>query len=244
MKPRVGVYLSEGMAARLAEAAKNPRATKLVLVEAALGHYLGSDDAIGDNATVAHHLAGLSRQLEDIDRNLRIANETAALHARFHLAVTPLMPAGEQGAACALGAERFEEFAAQVGRRVDLGVFLIHETIDRVSATRTTPFTRAEGESSDTGSTVFEPDVQAEPRAGFGDRSEHSRTEGVHLVGAIEPDIGDAVCDREPDAIFHGTISFLLLLRTRRAWLHGATPAELGRVERSKTKRGAHCRDR
>jgi hypothetical protein len=83
-----------------------------------------------------------------------------------------------------------------------------------------------------------------EPRAGFGDRSEHSRIEGVHLVGAIEPDIGDAVCDREPDAIFHGTISFLLLLKTRRAWLHGATPAELGRVERSKTKRGAHCRDK
>src|SRR5713226_6511077 len=161
MKPRVGVYLSEGMDARLAEAAKNPRATKSALVEAALGHYLGSDDAIGDNATVAHHLAGLSRQLEDIDRNLRIANETAALHARFHLAVTPLMPAGEQGAACALGAERFQEFAAQVGRRVDLGVPLIRETIDRVSATRTTTCVFAEGDPSGTGSTVYEPGVQA-----------------------------------------------------------------------------------
>ena len=161
MKPRVGVYLSEGMAARLAEAAKNPRATKSSLVEAALDRFLGSDDDISDTATVAHHLAGLSRQLEELDRNLRIANETAALHARFHLAVTPLMPAGEQGAACMLGAERFEEFATQVGRRVDLGVPLIRETIDRVSATRTTPFTRAEGESSDTGSTVYEPDVQA-----------------------------------------------------------------------------------
>src|SRR5882757_6287986 len=159
MKPRVGVYLSEGMAARLAQAAKGPRATKSALVEAALDRFLGSDDDISDAATVARHLAGLSRQLEDIDRNLRIANETAALHARFHLAVTPLMPAGEQGAACALGAERFEEFAAQVGRRVDLGVPLIRETIDRVSATRTTPF--AEGEPSGTGSTVYEPGVQA-----------------------------------------------------------------------------------
>src|SRR5712664_1244391 len=161
MKPRVGVYLSERMAARLAEAAKNPRATKSALVEAALDRFLGSDDDISDIAAVARHLAGLSRQLEELDRNLRIANETAALHARFHLAVTPLIPAGEQGAACALGAERFEEFATQVGRRVDLGVPLIRETIDRVSATRTTPFTRAEGESSDTGSTVYEPDVQA-----------------------------------------------------------------------------------
>ena len=116
MKPRVGVYLSEGMAGRLAEAAKHPRATKSALVEAALDRYLGSDDDISDTATVARHLAGLSRQLEELDRNLRIANETAALHARFHLAVTPLMPAGEQGAACALGAERFEEFATQVGQ--------------------------------------------------------------------------------------------------------------------------------
>jgi MFS family permease len=161
VKPRVGVYLSEGMAARLAEAAKNPRATKSALVEAALDRYFGSDDDIDEAATVSRHLAGLSRQLEQIDRNLRIANETAALHARFHLAVTPLMPAGEQGAACALGAERFEEFAAQVGRRVDLGVPLILETIDRVSAARTTPFIPAEGEPSGTGSTVDEPGVPA-----------------------------------------------------------------------------------
>jgi MFS family permease len=161
MKPRVGVYLSEGMAARLAEAAKNPRATKSAVVEAALDRYFGSDDDISNTATVGRHLAGLSRQLEVLDRNLRIANETAALHARFHLAVTPLMPAGEQGAACALGAERFEEFAAQVGRRVDLGIPLIRETIDRVSATRTTPSTPAEGEPSGTEATVCQPDVQA-----------------------------------------------------------------------------------
>ncbi len=161
MKPRVGVYLSEGMAARLAEAAKGPRATKSALVEAALDRFLGSDNDIDDTVTVARHLAGLSRQLEELDRNLRIANETAALHARFHLAVTPLMPAGEQGAACALGAARFEEFATQVGRRVDLGVPLIRETIDRVSAAGTTPFTRAEGEPSGTGSTVCEPGGQA-----------------------------------------------------------------------------------
>ena len=161
MKPRVGVYLSEGMAARLAEAAKHPRATKSALVEAALDRFLGSDEAIDDTATVARHLAGLSRQLEELARNLRIANETAALHARFHLAVTPLMPVGEQGAACALGAERFEEFATQVGRRVDLGVPLIRETIDGVCGTRATPFTPADGEPSGTGSTVCEPGGQA-----------------------------------------------------------------------------------
>jgi MFS family permease len=161
MKPRVGVYLSEGIAARLAEAANNPRATKSALVEAALDRYFGSDDDISDNVAVTRHLAGLSRQIEELDRNLRIANETAALHARFHLAVTPLMPVGEQGAACALGVERFEEFATQIGRRVDLGVPLTRETIDRVSATRTTPSIPAEEEPSGIGSMVHEPGVQA-----------------------------------------------------------------------------------
>ena len=163
MKPRVGVYLSEQMAARLAEAAKRPGATKSGLVEAALDRFLGSDDDVGDTATVARRLTGLSRQLEQLDRNIRIANETVALHARFHLAVTPLLPAATQGAACALGAERFEEFAAQVGRRVDLGVPLIRETIDRVSAARVDALgpDPADGDPSGTGSTVYEPGVRA-----------------------------------------------------------------------------------
>ena len=136
MKPRIGVYLSEVMAARLAEAATRPGATKSALVEVALDRLLGSDEDLSDTATLARQLAVMSSQLQKLDRNLRIVNETVALHARFHLAVTPIMPATAQGAACALGAERFEEFAAQVERRVDQGVPLIRETIDRVAAAR------------------------------------------------------------------------------------------------------------
>ena len=136
MKPRIGVYLSERMAARLAEAASHPGATKSALVEVALDRMLGSDEDSSDAATLARQLAAMSSQLEQLDRNLRIVNETVALHARFHLAVTPILPATAQGAACALGAERFEEFAAQVERRVDRGVPLIQETIDRTSAAR------------------------------------------------------------------------------------------------------------
>ena len=32
----------------------------------------------------------------------------------------------------------------------------------------------------------------------------------MHFVGAIEPDIGDAVFDREADAIFRDTLSFYI----------------------------------
>ncbi len=138
MKPRIGVYLSNRMAARLAEAATRPGVTKSAVVEEALDRLLGSEDDFSDTATLARQFAAMSGQLKQLDLNLRIVNETVALHARFHLAVTPSLPAAAQEAACALGAERFEEFAAQVERRVDRGVSLIQETTDRVSAARAT----------------------------------------------------------------------------------------------------------
>src|SRR5579863_6963586 len=136
MKPRIGIHLSDGMAARLAEAATRPGVTKSALVEEALDRLLGSEDDFSDTATLARQFAAMSGQLEQLDRNLRIVNETVALHARFHLAVTPILPATAQEAACALGAERFEEFATQVERRVDRRAALIQETIDRVAAAR------------------------------------------------------------------------------------------------------------
>lgn len=162
MKPRVGVYLSEAMAARLAQAAKRPGATKSALVEAALERFLGSDDDVGDTDSVGSHLAGLSRQMEQLDRNLRIANETVALHARFHLAVTPILPVAAQGAACALGAQRFEEFAAQVGRRVDHGISLIAETIGRGDTAKAdAPGSDPDDDPSGRKSTAYERGVPA-----------------------------------------------------------------------------------
>src|ERR1700756_391002 len=114
MKPRVGVYLSERAAARLAAAAKRAGATKSALVEAALDGFLGSDNDISDAATLAHRLSELSRQIEHLGRDLRIVNETVALHARFHLTVAPPLPPEAQRSACQLGSARFDELAAQV----------------------------------------------------------------------------------------------------------------------------------
>ena len=135
MKPRIGVYLSEQMAARLAAAAKRPGTSKSALVEAALAQFLGADDDTND-LPVDRRLSLMSRQLEELDRGLRIVNETVALQARFHLAVTPVLPAADQRAACVLGSERFDEFAAQVGRRIQLGTSLMQETMDRLGTTK------------------------------------------------------------------------------------------------------------
>ena len=166
MKPRIGVYLSEKMAARLAAAAKHPGTSKSALVEAALAQFLGADDATND-LPVDRRLSLMSRQLEELDRGLRIVNETVALQARFHLAVTPVLPAADQRAACVLGSERFDELAAQVRRRVQLGTSLMQETIDRLGTTKRGTATIAlGGETPQTCPPVQKPDLRTSSLVG------------------------------------------------------------------------------
>jgi hypothetical protein len=131
MKRKVNVQLSEQVAERLETAAQEPGASKSAIVEAALDQFLSADTS--DGAAVSRRLNWMSRQLEQLERDLRIVNETVALHARYHLTVTPPLPTADHRTACALGLERFEVFAAQVGRRVHLGTPLMRETMDRLS---------------------------------------------------------------------------------------------------------------
>ena len=171
MKPRIGVYLSEQMAARLAAAAKRPGASKSALVEAALAQFFGSDDD-SNNLPVDRRLSLMSRQLEQLDRDLRVVNESVALHARYQLAVTPPLPAEALRAACALGSERFDEFATQVWRRVQSGTSLVHETVDRLAhkiGTLADGFGKGVAKTS---SPVHEPDLQTSNPVGI--EVEHS----------------------------------------------------------------------
>jgi hypothetical protein len=135
MKPRIGVYLSKQMAARLAAAAKHPGASKSALVEAALALFLGDEDDV-DYIPVGRRLSLIGRQLERLDQNLKVVNEIVALQTRYQLAVTPPLPPAALRAACALGSERFDEFATRVGRRVRSGASLMQETMDRLGKER------------------------------------------------------------------------------------------------------------
>jgi len=141
------------------------------------------------------------------------------------------MPAGEQGAACVLGAERFEEFATQVGRRVDLGVPLIRETIDRVSATRTTSSTPAEGVPSGNGVTICEPGVQAssvvdDASVSIAAVREDAATLGLQAVeAALFPD--SATCRRIEEG--EGVVPSR---RSVPTWLTASRQVEKKRVEK------------
>jgi hypothetical protein len=135
MKRKISVQLSEQVIERLQAAAQRPGASKTAIVETALDRFLNPEAETIDDATLLRRLNGMSRQLEQLERDLRIVNETVALHARYHLTITPPIPQSHHRAACALGLERFEVFAAQVGKRVHLGTPLMRETMDRLSAT-------------------------------------------------------------------------------------------------------------
>jgi hypothetical protein len=142
MNGKITVHLSEHVAERLEAAAQRPGTTKRAILEAALDQFLGAREDPADNVTLLRRLNGMSRQLEQLDRDLRIVSETVALHARYQLTITPPLSHSKQRAACALGLQRFEAFAAQVGRRVHLGTPLMRETMDRVSTTSPDLFAR------------------------------------------------------------------------------------------------------
>jgi hypothetical protein len=160
MKPRIGVYLSKRTAARLTTAAKRRGTTKSALVEAAIDRFLGSDDI--DDCLLPRRLADLSGQIGQLDRDLGIVSEMVALHVRFHLAVTPELPAATQPGVCRLGSARFDEFAAQVGRRVELRTPLMRETMSRLSARRPTASATDPGEGG--APTAYEADFSASTR--------------------------------------------------------------------------------
>lgn len=165
MKPRIGVYLSKRTAARLATAAKRRGTTKSALVEAAIDRFLDSDDA-HDAVTLTDRLTDLSGQIGQLDRDLGIVSEIVALHARFHLAVTPELPAATQPGACKLGSARFDEFATQVERRLQRGSSLMQETIDRLGTGRTGVCAGEAGEGAQppTTATAREPQFSAPSR--------------------------------------------------------------------------------
>jgi predicted transcriptional regulator len=135
MKRKVSVRLSPQLFERLQAAAESQASTKTAIIEDALDRLLCLNEQCNDEIKVLRQFESMGQRLEQIERDLKLVNETVTLHARYHLTVMPPMPQAQQRAACILGLERFEAFAAQVGMRVRIGAPLMRETIDRLGAT-------------------------------------------------------------------------------------------------------------
>ncbi|GLR90348.1 hypothetical protein [Bradyrhizobium iriomotense] len=131
---KITVQLSEKIVRRLDVATDRPGLGKSMVVEAALERFL--DPAPPIEGLIHEALDRINRQLERLDSDVRTIAETVALHARYHLTVTPQMPQSQQPEACALGQERFKALAEQVDRRVRSNRPLLRETIDQINASR------------------------------------------------------------------------------------------------------------
>lgn len=141
MEMRTGVHLSESMTTRLTAAATRTGVTKSELIEAALDRFLEPDSA-GEHSAIVTGLTKLNDQIDRLSADLKTVNEVVAHHARFHLAIAPPLAKSEQNIASQVGSERFEQFAAQVGRRVEQGTSLLQETMNQRAVANKDRFAR------------------------------------------------------------------------------------------------------
>jgi hypothetical protein len=129
------MQISDELAKRLETVARLKGVDEAEIVEQALDRYLGLNGETVDESPPLKRLSAIEDQLNRVERNLKIVNEVAALHVRYHLTISPPLPQSQQRAACRLGFERFEVLAEQVGRRVAQDQPLFQETISRLSTT-------------------------------------------------------------------------------------------------------------
>ncbi|NPV20076.1 MULTISPECIES: hypothetical protein [Bradyrhizobium] len=111
MKNKVTLQLSSEILARLAGAAEERCVNRAIVVEKALERFLAQP--LDGPMPAQDRLQNLEQQLQAIQRDIAVLNETVALHARYHLAVTSLVDQEDAGAA--RGGDRDFDQAARIG---------------------------------------------------------------------------------------------------------------------------------
>ena len=130
---KVTVRLTDELYNRFSTATERPGLGKSILVEAALERFLSPAPSVED--IVHERFDDMDHRFDRLEHDVRMMAETIALHARYHLSVTPPLPPAQQQEAAALGDERFKVLAEQVDRRVRSGRPLMQETIGRLNST-------------------------------------------------------------------------------------------------------------
>lgn len=125
------------LASDLARQARTRRVSQAAIVEAALSSFLSPDGADRLEAAISRRLDRMSRQVDRLEWNVGLSNETLALFIRFWLTANPPMPDDARAAAQALGKERWERFVESLARRMEAGPRLLDEVSRDVVPTST-----------------------------------------------------------------------------------------------------------
>ena len=117
-KKRYALYLSRPLANRLEVIARQRHGSKSALLEEALRNSLEPEQVPGIEEGLARRLDELQRIVATVARDMTVASETLGLFVRYFLTVTPPIPQDEQELARLTGRQRYDVFAAEVGKRV------------------------------------------------------------------------------------------------------------------------------
>jgi predicted transcriptional regulator len=119
--------LPPDVARKLADYAARKRVPQALVVETALASHLSPDGADRLEAALSRRLDRMTRQIERLERHVKISNEAIALFVRFWLTSMPPLPDSAQAAAQVKGRERYEGFIEALGRRLARGHSLAAE---------------------------------------------------------------------------------------------------------------------
>ncbi|QFG38676.1 CopG family transcriptional regulator [Paracoccus pantotrophus] len=124
----------EAMALRRSVALRR-NVSKSAIVEAAVMSYLSGDADDQLEAAMSRRLDKLGRQIDTLDLDLAVLGETVAQFIHFWMTITPPLTGAAQSAARAKGAERFEGFMQNLGRRLASGDSFLKELSRDIDAT-------------------------------------------------------------------------------------------------------------
>jgi predicted transcriptional regulator len=133
--------LPPDVAGKLADYAARKRVPQALVVETALESHLSPDGADRLEAALARRLDRMTRQIERLERHVKISNEAIALFVRFWLTSMPPLPDSAQSAAQTKGRERYEGFVEALGRRLARGGSLADEVSREVNSSQPKDFT-------------------------------------------------------------------------------------------------------
>jgi hypothetical protein len=127
MRTKHTFRLPPALAGQLADHAARKRVPQALIVETALSLLLSPDDPEHRDAAFGRRLDHLTRQVDRLERQVKISNEALALFVRFWLIATPPLPDTALPVAQAKGHDRYKGFVEALGRRLGKGQSLADE---------------------------------------------------------------------------------------------------------------------
>lgn len=138
-RTRRNVYFDPALLKQVDALAMRRKVSASAIVEAATASFLSGDTTEKLEAAMSRRLDKLGRQIDTLDEDLAVLGETLSLFILIWLSSTPPLPENAQAAARAKGAERFEGFMQNLGKRLASGDRFLKELSRDVESISETP---------------------------------------------------------------------------------------------------------